>query len=125
MRFRFGTSLHDAGSAAESRSLSSFTHTGKVELRVGGADVGFGEAELAADDVGAFDEGHAFVIGDAAAEALAAKAAIGGDDEAFWRDVFERLADQAGDMLGRLDDGVAVVDDTDADLLVVRAVRRS
>src|SRR5205823_648098 len=60
----------------------------------------------------------AFVIGDAAAEALASEAAIGGDDELLGWDVFERLADQAGDMLGRLDDGVAVVDDADADLLV-------
>src|SRR5947209_3610172 len=80
--------------------------------------MGFGEAELAADDVGAFDEGHAFVIGDAAAEALAAEAAIGGDDEALGRDVFERLADQAGDVIGRLDDSVAMVDNADADLLV-------
>src|SRR5882762_5259311 len=39
---------------------------GEVEFRVGGADVGFGEAEFAADDVGALHQRDAFVIGDAA-----------------------------------------------------------
>jgi hypothetical protein len=53
--------------------------------------VGFGEAQLAAHDVGAFDQRHAFVIGDAARQALAAEAAIGGDHEPFGREVFERL----------------------------------
>ena len=80
--------------------------------------MGFGEAQFAAHDVGAFDQRDAFVIGDAARQALAAKAAIGGDDQPLGRDVFERLADQPGDMLGRLDDRIAVVDDADADLLV-------
>ena len=80
--------------------------------------MGFGEAQFAAHDVGAFDEGHTFVIGDTAGEALAAKAAIGGDHQLLLRDVFERLPDQRGDMLGRLDGGDTVVDDTDADLLV-------
>jgi hypothetical protein len=98
--------------------LLALTHTGKIKLRVGGADVGFGEAEVAAHEVGPFDQRDAFVIGDAAAETLAAEAAIGGDDEPLGRDVFECLANKAGDMFGRLDDGVAVVDDTDADLLV-------
>ncbi len=64
----------------------------------------FGEADFAAHGVGAFDQRDAFVIGDAAGEALAAKAAIGGDNEALERDVFERFANEAGDMLGRLDD---------------------
>ena len=108
--------MRDLPAAAD--SLSTFTHTGEVKLGVGGANVGFGEAEFSAHDVGAFDERDAFVIGDAAGETFAAKAAIGGNDEAFGRDVFERLSDQTGDMLGRFDDRVAVVDDADADLLV-------
>src|SRR5690242_9698281 len=74
--------------------LSAFAHPGEVKFGVGCADVGFGEAEFAAHDVGAFYQGDAFVIGDAAGEALAAKAAIGRDDEALGRDVFERLADE-------------------------------
>ena len=51
-------------------------------------------------------------------QAFAAKAAIGRDDEPFARNILQRLTDQTGDMFGRLDDGVAVVDDADADLLV-------
>jgi hypothetical protein len=66
----------------------------EIEFGVGGADRRFGQTQLAAHDVGAFDHRHAFVIGDAAGEAFAAKAAIGGDDEPLGRDVFERLADQ-------------------------------
>ena len=96
----------------------TFAHSGEIEFRVGGADAGFGEAQFAADDVGAFDQRHAFVIGDAAGQALAAEAAIGGDDQPLGRDVFERLPDQASDVLGRLDDGVGMADDADADLLV-------
>src|SRR5690348_4369344 len=82
--------------AAASR-LSGFAHPGKVKLGVGGADVGFGEAQFAAYDVGALDERHAFVIGDAAGEALTPKAAIGRDDEPRGRDVFEGLPDKGGD----------------------------
>src|ERR1700731_1390420 len=58
---------------AAASSLSTFTHTGKIEFRIGGANVGFGEAQFAPHDVGAFDQRHAFVIGDAAREAFAAK----------------------------------------------------
>ena len=61
--------------------------------------MGFGEAQLAAHDVGAFDEGHAFVIGDAARQPLAPETAIGGDDQLLARDVFERLLDEGGDVL--------------------------
>src|SRR5438270_9004900 len=60
------------GLPAAASSPSTVARPGEVEFGVGGADVGFGEAQFAADDVGAFDEGHAFVISDAAAEAFAA-----------------------------------------------------
>src|SRR6516162_10077808 len=90
------------GLSAAVSAPSACTRSGEVELGLGGADVGFGEAEFAAYDVGAFDQSDAFVIGDAARQALAAKAAIGRNDEALGRDVFERLADQAGDVFGRL-----------------------
>src|SRR5438045_8701316 len=93
-RLLLGANLDDAGFARPASSLSTFAHPGEVEFGVGGADMGFGKAEFAAYDVGAFDERDAFVIGDAAAEALAAEAAIGRDDETFGRDVFECLADQ-------------------------------
>jgi hypothetical protein len=36
--------------------LSTFAQPGEVEFGVGGADVGFGEAQFAAHDIGAFDE---------------------------------------------------------------------
>jgi len=80
--------------------------------------VGFGEAQLPAHDVGAFDQRHAFVVSDSTAQTLASKPTIGGDHQLLLRDVFERLSDQRGDMLGRLDGGDAVVDDADADLFV-------
>jgi hypothetical protein len=35
---------------------SGFTRAGEIKLGVGGADMGFGEAQFAADDVGAFHE---------------------------------------------------------------------
>jgi hypothetical protein len=56
--------------------------------------------------------------GQAIGRPFAAKAAIGGDDEPLRRDIFERLPDQPGDMLGRFDDRVAMIDDADADLFV-------
>src|ERR1700751_5155729 len=96
-------------------ALRFLTGRREIEARVGGADAGFGQAQLAAYDVGSLDHGHTFVIGDAARQTLAPEAAIGGDDEALGRDVFERLADEVCHMLGRLDHGVAVVDDPDAD----------
>ena len=64
--------------------------------------MGFGQPELVAHDVGALDERDAFVIGDAAAQPLAAEAAIGGNDQPLGRNVFEGLSDQLSDMLGRL-----------------------
>src|SRR5438270_9916254 len=88
-----------AGGPAAASSVSIFAHPGEVKLGVRGADMGFGQAQFAADDVGAFDERDAFVIGDAAAEALAAKAAISRDDEPLGRDLFERFADQYRDVV--------------------------
>src|SRR6185369_7709305 len=81
----------------------------KPQLRIGSAHPCFRQAKLAADDIGALDQRHALVERDAPRQALAAEAAIGRDDEAFLRDVFERLADQRRDLLGRLDHGVAVI----------------
>ena len=86
---------------AAASPLSRFTHPGEVELGVGGADMGFGEAQFAAHDVGTFDERDAFVISDAARQTLAAKAAIGGDHKTLRRDVFERFPDEAGDVPAR------------------------
>src|ERR1700680_1047372 len=46
---------------AVASSLSTFAHPGEVKFGVGGADMGFGVAEVAAHDVGAFDERDTFV----------------------------------------------------------------
>src|SRR5438876_12015112 len=46
-----------------SSGSSALPGAGKIEFGVGGADVGFGEAQFAAHDVGAFDQRDAFVIG--------------------------------------------------------------
>src|SRR6478672_11928846 len=48
----------------------------EIQPRIGDAHAGLGQAEFAAHDVGALDQRDAFVIGDAARQALAAKAAI-------------------------------------------------
>src|ERR1700686_2641270 len=61
---------------------------------------------------------HAFVERDTPGQPLAAEAAIGRDDELLLRDIFQRLADQRRDVVGRFDHRVAMVDDADADLLV-------
>jgi hypothetical protein len=53
--------------------------TGEPQFRIGGADMGFGQAQFAAHDVGAVDQRDAFVIGDAARQPLAPEAAIGRD----------------------------------------------
>src|SRR5262245_37361154 len=88
------------------------------QLRVGSAEAGFRQTELAADDVGALHERNAFVEGDAPRQALAAEAAIGADHELLLGNVLQRLAYQRRDVLRRLHHRVAVVDDPDADLLV-------
>ena len=93
------------------------------QLRVGSADACLRQAELAADDVGALHERHAFVEGDAARQTLATETAIGRDDKSLLRNVFKGLTDQVGDFLGRLDDRVGMADDTDADLFVARVFR--
>ena len=87
---------------------------GEPQLRIGRPHARFGQAELAADDVGALDQRHALVEGDAPRQALAAEAAIGADDELLLGDVFQRLADQRRHVLGRLDHRVAMVDHADA-----------
>src|SRR6516162_6990383 len=104
--FPFGTGAekpHPGVLPKDCRQRSLFTRPGEIEFGVGGADMGSGEAQFAAHYISALDQRHAFVIGDAAREAFAAKAAIGGDHQLLLRDVFECLADQRGDMLGRLD----------------------
>jgi hypothetical protein len=77
-------------SGSDCASLPSSTGIRKVESRVGGADMGFGEAQLSAHDVGALRRGTRIVVGNAAGEALAAEAAIG-DLRSAIADVFEAL----------------------------------
>src|SRR5439155_24785107 len=51
---------------------------GKGVARIGGRDLGHGPHELAPDDVGAEIDRHRLVEGDAARQALAPEAAVGG-----------------------------------------------
>ena len=88
------------------------------QFRIGRPHARFRQPELPADDIRTLDQCHTLVKCDAPRQPLAAKAAIGGDHQPLGRDVFERLADQRGDMLCRLDGGDAVIDDADADLLI-------
>ena len=53
------------------------------QLGIGRPHACFGQAELAADDIGALDQRDALVERDAPRQALAAEAAIGADDELF------------------------------------------
>src|SRR5688500_16962959 len=104
------------GSNDATRMMASSAR--EPELGVAGPDAGLGQAQLAPDDVGALHERDALVVGDPPAQTLAAESAVGGDDQPLGRDVLERLADEPGDVFGRLDDRVAVADHPDADLLV-------
>jgi hypothetical protein len=82
--------LGDGYAARDQASIGA----GRLKLghdpRVGCADVGLGEAQLAAHDVGAFDECHAFVIGDATGPHPCARAAVS-DLRSAIADVFEAL----------------------------------
>src|SRR6202795_4340426 len=80
------------------------------ELGVARPDAGLGQAQLAADDIGALHERDALVVGDPPAQTLAAGAAVGGDHQPLGRDVLEGLPDEPGDVLRRLDHRVAVAD---------------
>src|ERR1044072_351388 len=64
------------------------------QFRIGRAHARLGQAKLAAHDIGALDQRHAFVERDAPRQPLAPEAAIGADDQLLLRDVFECLADQ-------------------------------
>jgi len=71
------------------------------EASIARAHAGLGQAQLATNEIGAFDEGDALVVGDPSAQPLAAEAAVGGNHEALGRDVLERFPDEAGHVLGR------------------------
>src|ERR1700736_6249012 len=119
---QFGSALASFFILASPRSSPIYSPDGSLlrepQLRIGRPNARFRQAELPADDIGPFDQRHAFVKRDPPRQALAAKAAIGTDHELLLRDIFQRLADQRRDVLRRLDHGVAVVDHADADLLV-------
>ena len=76
------------------------------------------DAELLAHDIGALDEGGHLVQRVAAAHALAAHAAVGGDDEPLGRNVLHRTADVLGHVFLALDLQRVMVDDADRDLHV-------
>jgi hypothetical protein len=90
----------------------------EIEFKVGGADMSFEGGPVRGARCWCLRPARCICIGDAAAQTFAAEAAIGGDHQTLGRDLFERPVDQPGDVLGRLDDGVAVIDDADADLLI-------
>src|SRR5262249_10360879 len=94
------------------------------ETSVARAHVGLGQAQLATNDVGALDEGDALVIGDPSAQPLTAEAAVGGNHESLGRDVLQRFPDEAGQVLRRFYQGVAVADHADTDLLVGPVLRK-
>ena len=88
---RFDCFVHLALRPSSDRAiLSSLTEIRKVEPRVGCADMGLGEAQLAAHDVGTFNGCHAFVRGDAAGPHPCARAAVS-DLRSAIADVFEAL----------------------------------
>ena len=61
---------------------------------------------------------HAFVKRDPPRQTLAAKAAIGADDEPLLGDMFQRLADQRRNVFGGFNHRVAMINHADANLLV-------
>src|SRR5215831_20212411 len=89
------------------------------ETWVGGEALGLGKAEFFANDVRAKNHRDHLVGGVPAAHSFAAHAAIGGDHQPFRRSIFQRLADQRGDLIGPLDLQCVMVDDADDDLLVL------
>src|SRR5205807_6557413 len=88
------------------------------QFRIGRPHARFRQPELPADDIRTLDQCHTLVKRDAPRQPLAAKAAIGADDELILGDVFQRLADQRRNVLRRFNHRVAMVDHPDADLLV-------
>src|SRR5439155_5362738 len=90
----------------------------KSKTRVRGSDVSLGQAQLFPHNVCALHQGHAFIEGNAAREALAAKAAIRRDDQALGRHILQSLADQVRDQMGWLYSGHRMIDYTNSNLLV-------
>src|SRR5207247_8096104 len=88
------------------------------EARVRRSDVILGQAQLFPHNVCALHQGHAFIEGNAAREALAAKAAIRRDDQALGRYILQSLAEQVRDQMWWLYSGHRVIDDTNGNLLV-------
>src|SRR5262245_8141361 len=95
---------------------------GEIERPISRAYTGFREAQLATDDVGALDEGNTLVVGDAPTEPFAAKATVSGNHEPLGRDILQGLADQPSDVFRGLDNRVAVVHHSNANLLVRRVL---
>src|SRR5581483_6607422 len=83
--------------------FSLVSHACEVQLRICGAHMRFGQAELAPHDVGAFHHRHALIMSDAPAQAFAAEATVGGDHQLLGRNEFQRAADQAGHVFGWFD----------------------
>ena len=76
------------------------------------------QPHLLAYDVRAQHHRDHLVLRMAAAHAFASHPAIGGDHHPLGRDVFQRLADDLGDLIRPLDLQSVMIDDADHDLLV-------
>ena len=100
------------------RAFAGKISSREPQLWIGRSHTRFRQAQLPAHNIRAFDEGHAFVKRDPPRKALATKTAIGADDELLLGDIFQRPADQRGDVFGRFNHCVAMVDHADGDLLV-------
>ena len=88
--------------------------------RIGGEDIGFGQAEFAAHDVGPAHERDHLVERVQPAHALAAEAAIGRDDQTTGIHHLERAPDQRRDFLRPLHLQRTMAHDADGDFLVRR-----
>ena len=89
------------------------------QLRIGGGNIGFGQPQFLAHDIGAANQRDHLVIRVHAAHRLAAEAAVARQDQPLRLDVFERAADEVGDFLWPLDLQRAMADDAERDLLVL------
>ena len=87
--------------------------------RIGRQAFGFRDAELLAHDVCAQHHGDHLVGGMPPAHAFAAHPAIGRDDQAFGRNIFQRLADQGRDLVWTLNLQCVMINHADDDLLVL------
>ena len=113
-----GEPLSDA--RASGRLATGVMHSGLVEgvTRISHSHLGLFESEIATHNIRAQHQRHTFVMGNPARQTLTPEAAVGGNDEAFRRHVFQGMANSGRDLLRRLDRSAGVIDHADTNLLV-------